>query len=143
MELVKTIEEIIESHGAYLYDIVTEQSGDHIIYRILVSKEGGVTLDFCGMLSEILSPLLDTNPPVGGNYFLEVSSPGIERKIKTLRQFELSINDEALVTLKGGDKVQGIIKAVEGSHIILSTDDNECITVDFPTVSRAKTIFEW
>ena len=51
------------------------------IYRVLITKVGGVNLDLCATISYELSPFLDVNPPMSQAYRLEVSSPGIERKL--------------------------------------------------------------
>ena len=81
MNLESQIAKIIRVNGASLYDIETVTEFDETIYRILITKSGGVSLDMCADISRDLSPFLDVNPPMNGRYRLEVSSPGIERKL--------------------------------------------------------------
>ena len=77
----KEIQKIVESFGATLYDTELESVDESHIFRVPIQKEGGVDLDLCSSISHVLSPYLDTNPPVKGKYFLEVSSAGIERNL--------------------------------------------------------------
>merc|ERR1712065_98498 len=102
----------------------------------------GVNLEKCAEISRILSPLLDVNEPMGGKYFLEVSSPGIERKLKRKEHFEASIGEK--VKIKDYDKntIKGTIVKVEDEHIYISTEHGE-ESIVFDEISSANTYFEW
>jgi len=136
------ISQIVESYGVSLYDTEVAKEGGHTIYRVYVVKEGGVDLDTCAQISHELSPFLDLNPPVSGNYFLEVSSPGIERKLKTKKHYLLSIGEKVRMKLLSGDKVKGIIKAVEGDTVKVETDFG-IEEYDLGTIKTARTYFDW
>ena len=86
MSLESDIKSVIESLGLRLYDISTLSEHEETIYRVNISspKEGGVSMDEVVEVTKLISPLLDVTPPVRGEYRLEVSSPGIERKLRTL-----------------------------------------------------------
>lgn len=149
MSLEKDIESFVKSLDLELYDISIVRDGDDSIYRVSVlsaeidnGKRKGVSLDECVHLSRLISPLLDVTPPVSGDYRLEVGSPGIERKVTTLRQFELSVGENVSLTLKSKEKYKGTLLRVEGSGITLDVDGEE-ISVDFPQIVKAKTYFEW
>lgn len=149
MSLEKDIESFVRSMDLELYDISTVRDGDDTIYRISVVsneikdlKREKVSLDRCVELTHLISPLLDVTPPVSGDYRLEVGTPGIERKIKTMKQFGLSIGEKAVLTLKDKEKIKGTILKVEGTAITLDVDNQEN-TVDFSDISKAKTYFEW
>ena len=73
--------------GVKFYGTQTQKTGDNLIFRVFITKDGGVTLDDCVKVSELISPILDVNPPVSGKYYLEVSSPGLERILSDLRHF--------------------------------------------------------
>ncbi|MFY4786014.1 ribosome maturation factor RimP, partial [Aliarcobacter butzleri] len=73
---------IVEDNGLKLYDIVTVRENDRNIFRVVVTSSGGVNLDKCAEISRMISPILDIEEPMNGVYNLEVSSPGIERKLK-------------------------------------------------------------
>lgn len=149
MKLEQNIESIVKSLNLELYDISTHGADDETIFRISVvsaemenTKHKGVTLDECVELSHLLSPVLDLNPPVSSEYRLEVGTPGIEKKISTLKQFALCIGENVAITLKTKEKLQGVLTKVEASKIYITIDSQEkCI--DYSEVSKAKTYFEW
>jgi ribosome maturation factor RimP len=149
MSLEKDIESFVKSLDLELYDISIVRDGEDSIYRVSVlsteidnGKRKGVSLDECVHLSRLISPLLDVTPPVSGDYRLEVGSPGIERKVATLKQFELSVGEKVSIVLKSKEKYKGTLLRVEGSVIVLDVDGEE-ISVDFPQIVKAKTYFEW
>ena len=127
-----------QSIGVELYDIETRRESDAIIYCVMIQKEGGINLDECAHLSRLLSPLLDTKPPMGGKYTLEVSSPGIERKLKTKEHFERSIGEKVSITLNTGEKVRGTVQSfVDGNAVV------DGVTVPFKNITRARIYCEW
>ncbi|PLY16491.1 MAG: ribosome maturation factor, partial [Sulfurimonas sp.] len=122
MSLEKDIESFVKSVGLDLYDISVVNEGGDTIYRVnVISREiennrrKGVTIDECVNLTHLISPLLDVTPPVSGDYRLEVGSPGIERKIHSLKQFEMSIGENVALHLKSKEKLKGILLKVEDS----------------------------
>jgi ribosome maturation factor RimP len=149
MSLEKDIESFVKSVGLELYDISVVREGEDTIYRVSVlsneiqnERKRSVTLDECVNLTHLISPLLDVTPPLSGDYRLEVGSPGIERKVSTLKQFEMSVGEMVSLVLKSKDKIKAKLLRVEDSKIILDADGEE-ISVDFPQIVKAKTYFEW
>ena len=149
MSLESDIESFVKSLDLELYDISTVSEFDETIYRISVvsneiedGKRKPVSLDTCAELSRLISPLLDVTPPVSGDYRLEVSSPGIERKLKNLHQYELSIGENIQLGFSGRDKLKGKLLRVEDSKITIEVEGKEEI-VDFGEISKGKTYFEW
>ncbi|MDQ1268307.1 MAG: ribosome maturation factor RimP [Campylobacterota bacterium] len=149
MSLEKDIESFVKSLDLELYDISIIRDGEDSIYRVSVlsgeindGKRKGVSLDECVHLSRLISPLMDVTPPVSGDYRLEVGSPGIERKVATLKQFELSIGEKVSIVLKSKEKYKGTLLRVEGSEVVLDVEGEE-VSVDFPQIVKAKTYFEW
>ncbi|MDY0124039.1 ribosome maturation factor [Sulfurimonas sp.] len=149
MSLEKDIESFVKSVGLELYEIAVVNDGSDTIYRVSVvsndvedGKRKGVSLDECVNLTHLISPLLDVTPPLSGDYRLEVGTPGIERKIVTLRQFELCLGERVSISLKSKEKLKGTLLKVDGSKIFLDTDGEE-VSVDFGEISKAKTYFEW
>ena len=142
MSLESDIKKLVESIGLHLYDtsIVTEH--DDTIYRVNVIGEGGTTLDQCVEVTKLISPLLDVTPPVHGEYRLEVSSPGIERKLKTLEHFRLSLGEKVKMTLQDKTKLRGELKGVEGETVVLETEEGEQ-RIAFGDIVKASTYFEW
>jgi ribosome maturation factor RimP len=139
----KEIQKIVESFGASLYDIELVQTGEEgHIYRVLIQKEGGVDLDVCADINGVVSPYLDTNPPVKTKYYLEVSSAGIERHLRTPEHFTKSIGELVKMSLKDGTKLRGKLLSVNGDTYEIQSGD-ETLKVSFGDISKARTYFEW
>lgn len=154
MSLETDIESMVKSIDLELYEIVTVSEFEETIYRIaVVSKEiedvpqgdgrkrKPVSLDTCAQLSHLISPLLDVTPPVAGDYRMEVGTPGIERKIKNMKQYNLCIGERVSLLL-GKEKLRGILSKIEDTKIFVDVDGEET-SVDFGEVTKAKTYFEW
>lgn len=149
MSLESDIKSFVKSLDLELYDISTVSEFDDTIYRISVvsneiedGKRKPVSLDSCAELSRLISPLLDVTPPVSGDYRLEVSSPGIERKLKNLHHYELSIGENVQLGFASRDKLKGKLLRVEDSNVTVLADGKEEV-VDFGEISKGKTYFEW
>lgn len=78
----------IEKNKFELVDVEYKKEGNNWYLRVYIDKEGGVNLDDCQIISEYLSEKLDEVDPIENSYILEVSSPGIDRPLKTPRDFE-------------------------------------------------------
>ncbi|HEG3195383.1 TPA: ribosome maturation factor RimP [Campylobacter upsaliensis] len=133
---------LCEEAGVKLYDSELVSENGKKIYRIYIMKEGGVNLEDCARLSEILSPIFDVEPPVNGEYFLEVSSVGLERKLSTLEHFEKSAGEMLKITTNEKEKIQGKLVKVEGENIFLQDEKAE-ICINFHQIKKAKTFIEW
>ena len=149
MSLEKDIESLVKSVDLELYDTSIVSEGDETIYRVSVlstevedGKRKGVSLDTCVELTHLISPLLDVTPPVSGDYRLEVGSPGIERKLTSIKQFAMSVGEKVALNLKEKAKLKGTLLKVEDSKIFLEVD-GEDTSVDFGEIAKAKTYFEW
>jgi len=142
VSLETDIKNLVESIGLHLYDtsVVTEHG--ETIYRVNVIGEGGTTLDQCVEATRLISPLLDVTPPVHGEYRLEVSSPGIERKLRTLDHFRFSVGEKVKMTLQDKTKLRGELKSVDEGSIVIETEEGER-EVAFSDIVKASTFFEW
>lgn len=142
MNLETQIAKIIEANGAYLYDIETLSEFDETIYRILITKVGGVSLDLCASISYELSPFLDVHPPMSERYRLEISSPGIERKLTKPIHFKNAIGEKVKLKIVGNDKLKGTLKDANNDSILLETNDGE-ESFSYGDIKTARTYFEW
>ena len=142
MSLEAQIGKIVEANGAKLYDIETVTEFDEKIYRVSITKEGGVSLDLCADISSELSPFLDVNPPMHGQYRLEVSSPGIERKLTKPTHFKQSIGDKVKVKVLGGEKLKGTLKSADDAGITIETKEGEK-AFKYNELGTVKTYFEF
>ncbi|WP_104697131.1 MULTISPECIES: ribosome maturation factor RimP [unclassified Helicobacter] len=142
-ELEQKIEKIVQSFGFELYDIAFLKENKNDILRISVaSNKKQVTLDVCQEISEVISPLVDVYISDDKPYYLEVSSPGIERVLKTPKHFMLSLGCKVLVRLKDGREFEAILEGFGEDGVLFKNDDaEELISLD--SLKKVKTILEW
>jgi ribosome maturation factor RimP len=141
MSLSEQIAKIVKANGANFYGTETAQEDGNTIFRVFITKEGGVSLDLCADISNELSPFLDVNPPMHGAYFLEVSSPGIERKLENPTHFMSAIG-ERVKFKSDGEKLKGLIKSANSSGFVVEIK-KEDISFNYNDIFKAKTYFEW
>lgn len=133
---------IISQCGVKLYDSELTSENSRTIYRVYIIKDGGVSLEDCEKVSRVLSPIFDVMAPVEGEYFLEVSSPGLERKLSKIEHFALSLGEEAKITLNDKSVFIGKIISVDGEMITFSNDDGKS-KFSFNEIKKAKTFIQW
>ncbi len=143
MSLERDIKKMVESIGLSLYDTQILSENENTIYRVSVTAVGGVTLDQCAELTHLINPMLDVTPPISGLYRLEVSSPGIERRLKTLEHFAQSVGEKVALSTANKEKFEGELLAVNGDEITIMDKEEGEKKVSFKTISKAKTYYEW
>lgn len=137
------IESIIKELGCELYDTELANENGHAIYRVYITKNGGVSMEDCEKVSRALSPIYDVMPPVSGDkWFLEISSPGLERKLSTIEHFNKSIGEKAKITLNDKSVISGEIKALNDEIITILSETGEQ-EIPFNEIKKAKTFIEW
>ena len=137
-ELESQIEKIVENNGYFLYDIEILKENDAYIFRVSITSKDGINHQDCQKINDLISPFLDVCDPIDGEYFLEVSSPGLERILKKPKHFQLSSGDKIEIKLIDKTKITGI----------LGVSDNEGFYLDstyyrYSDIKKAKSIFEW
>ena len=142
MNLETQIAKIIEANGAALYDTEIVTEFDETIFRILLTKTGGVSLDLCANISHELSPFLDVHPPMSQAYRLEVSSPGIERKLAKPVHFQNAIGEKVKLKLGAGDKLKGVLRSADNNGIVVETKQGD-ESFEYGKLGTAKTYFDW
>ena len=142
MNLDTQVGKIIEANGAALYDTEVVTEFDETIYRVLITKVGGVSLDLCATISHELSPFLDVHPPMSEQYRLEVSSPGIERKLVKPVHFKNAVGEKVKIKLGGGDKLKGLLKSADDKGIVVETKQGD-ETFAYGELNTSKTYFDW
>lgn len=142
-QLQEKIQNLIESKGLNLYDIEVLKENNEILLRISLFKQGGVNLNDCEEITNLISPLLDVELQNVENYFLEVSSPGIERVLKKQNHFKYSINE--LIEIKMNDKttLRGILLDYKNDIIEIKKDSKDVLQIPLGECKKVKTIFEW
>ncbi|OOF56122.1 ribosome maturation factor RimP [Rodentibacter genomosp. 2] len=141
--LQELLQSSVEDLGCELWGIECQRAGRFMTVRIFIDKEGGVTIDDCADVSRQVSAILDVEDPIADKYNLEVSSPGLDRPLFTLAQFERYLGEEILIHLRipmmERRKWQGKLERIENDMLILKVDDQEQIFV-FGNIQKANVI---
>ena len=133
---------LIKECGVNLYDAETVNENGRTIYRVSIIKSGGVNLDDCEKVSKLISPIFDVEPPISGQYILEVSSPGLERKLTKPEHFINSIGEKVKLTTNLNEKFKGEILGFTENTLNLK-DTDTVFDIKFEDIKKAKTYIEW
>jgi ribosome maturation factor RimP len=115
--------------------------------RLTVDRPGGVDLEAIGDATRVVSRALDEHDPVPGRYTLEVSSPGLERNLRTPAQFARAVGErvavKVLATAEGDRRISGELLAAGDDSLVVRVDDGTEHHIAYDEVERARTVFEW
>lgn len=103
---------ILNKHKFEFVDIEYKKEGGQWYLRLFIDKEGGITVDDCQLVSEALSDMLDEADPIDHSYIFEVSSPGIERPLKTERDYKRNLNKELEIKFYEPYEGKKVIEAI-------------------------------
>ena len=138
------LKEKIEAIGYELYDVEYSKEGKNYFLRIFIDKPEGIDLNDCEKVNNEIDGILDKADYIKEQYFLEVSSPGIERIIRKEKHLKKYIGHEINIKLfkkdKNGNKeYQGILKAFDQENIEIE----EKIKIERKNIAQIKTVYNW
>ncbi len=135
---------IAERRKVEIVGITYKREGPAMVLRILLDKADGITLDECGQVNKELSKLLDKGNIIDEYYILEVSSPGLDRLMKTEKDFEQVLGKNVKVTtyapIDSKNVFIGKLLGIGSSTIVI--EDNEGISTEIPREKIAKARLE-
>jgi ribosome maturation factor RimP len=113
------------------YEVVRVRlmTGKESILQIMAQKpDGSIEVDDCGVISTAISALLDVEDPISDVYTLEVSSPGIDRPLTRLKDFDQWESNEAKIEteelIDGRRRFKGMLRGTEGDEVLIEIEDN-------------------
>ena len=125
-ELARLLEPTVERLGYELADLEVRLGGKGGLVRIFIDKPDGIGLDDCEKVSLAVSAILDVEDPVPGNYDLEVSSPGLDRKLTKVEHFQRFIGETVKVQMRfpieGRRRFRGTLVSVDDENIVVEVD---------------------
>ena len=140
----KLVKEPIEKIGYKLYDVEYSKEGKDYFLRIFIDKDNGIDLNDCEKVNDAISDILDEANYIKEQYFLEVSSPGIERILRKDKHLEENIGEEINIRLfkkdeNGLKEYQGILIIFDNEFIELQ--DN--VIIERKNISQIKKVYNW
>lgn len=157
-KVYKIAGEVAVTAGCELYDLDIIGTGKARVLRVFLDKPEGVGIEDCSNVARGLNEFLDADENLipGGEYALEVSSPGLERHLKTENHFKKVINKKVAIqlsqnlgtlgaidpTIKPTKKFEAELQAVEDAHVIFEIK-GEKVKIPLNVVEKAKLVFEF
>jgi ribosome maturation factor RimP len=142
-ELMKLLEPTVERLGYELADIEVRVGRREGVVRLFIDKAGGVGLADCETVSRQVSALLDVEDPLQGHYVLEVSSPGLDRKLTKVEHFQRFMGEDIRVKMRfpveGRKNFRGALKAADEENIEVEVD-GESHRLPIATIQSARLI---
>ena len=136
------VKPIIENLGYKVYDVMYQKEGKDNYLRIFIDKESGIDLNDCEKVNDSINDILDEKDYIKAQYYLEISSPGLERNLRRDEQFLESIGKKIEVHLYNSVNkskvITGILNEFNEKDILI--DD---IKIDKSNIASAKTIYNW
>lgn len=134
--------------GLSVWDVELAGSGRRRVLRIFIDKPGGATLEDCEKISQQVGTVLDAEDVVPGEgYQLEVSTPGVERRLRTAAHFQQCLGGKARLQLKepveGQRRWEGVIEDVERECVVLRSETGKTIRIRMEIIEKANLKFEW
>ena len=141
------IKDKIEHIGYELYDVEYVKEGKDYYLRIFIDSPNGIDKNDCEKVNNEINDLLDEADYIKEAYFLEVSSPGVERVLKKDKHLEANIGTEVNVKLfkkddSGKKEYKGILKDFDKEKIILKVEGKN-IDIERKNISQIKTVYNW
>lgn len=138
------VEPELESRGVEIVDLEYKREPVGQVLRFYIDKPGGINLDDCAAASTVIGRLLDESDVVKSGYILEVSSPGIERRLTKPAHFIRFIGSKAVVKLNaardGRKRFAGVLVKADESGFSLDTGDG-VVDFEYSQVARANLVF--
>ena len=142
-KLQEMLQGAVEDSDCELWGIECQRAGRFMTVRLFIDKEGGVGVDDCADVSRQVSAILDVEDPIADKYNLEVSSPGLDRPLFTLEQFQRYVGEDIAVHLRipvlDRRKWQGKLEQIENDMLTLIVDGQEQVLI-FGNIQKANVI---
>jgi len=136
---------VIAGLGLDLYDVELIGGGGTRTLRVTIDREGGVDLDAITEVTRSLSPILDDDSTLPGSFLLEVSSPGVERTLRTPAHYRGA--RDCIVSIKvrtstGTERVHGVLVEAGDEGCTIESDGQRA-QIRYSDITQARTVFEW
>jgi ribosome maturation factor RimP len=143
-ELISALTPLLTNEGLELFDLEVRSA----TIVVTVDRPGGIDLDALAAANRIVSGVLDQIDPMPGRYTLEVTSPGLERRLRTPEHFAKAVGSQVAVRTTAGTeprRVQGELRVASGTEILIDAIEPALgeVRLALDQIDRARTVFEW
>jgi ribosome maturation factor RimP len=143
MEWDTTLRPLVTPLGLDLYDVEFHAG----TLNVVVNKPGGVDLESLTKANRTISEWLDANDPISSRYTLDVSSPGLERRLRTVTHFQSAVGEVVTLRELRGDeptrRLEGTLVSADDTSVTLEDNELGLVTIELDAIERARTVFAW
>jgi len=143
MEWETALVPLLSPLGLELYDVDFSAG----TLSVVVTRPGGVDVDTLAVASRALSQWLDETDPIEGRFTLDVSSPGLERRLRTPAHFASAVGERVTLRERRDDaptrRLEGVVVSSDETGLVLDDAQLGATRVEFSSIERARTVFEW
>ena len=143
-DLTALFEPVVESMGYELVGLEFHSSEHHGVLRIFIDHDNGITVDDCAKVSRQISAIVDVEDPIPQAFDLEVSSPGLNRPLFKLSDYQkyagLTAKIKLAVALNRRKNFSGILKGVDENQQVLIEVDNETFELPYHDIAKANLV---
>jgi len=155
VDLIKIVADIVESYlddkSIFLVDVNVKGKSDNQKILVFIDGDNGVDVDECSKISKKLSNELDEKDIIEGKYLIEVSSPGVDRTLKSIRQYPKHIGREFELITKDNKKFRGKLLSVDDEEIEISIKsskikkelNSQSLKLQFKNIEEAKVVIRF
>jgi len=134
------VEPVLARHGAELVELRVLRGRTQLV-RVVADREGGIDLDTCARVSNELSRMLDADDPIAGRYTLEVTSPGLDRPLRTAADFRRVLGRRVRI-VRTAAQDEGTLEEVGEDRVRVATGEGH-VDVPLGEIVRAKVVLPW
>ena len=144
-QLRSLIEPVVTGMGFELWGVEYLTQGRYSVLKIFIDSENGIDVDDCASVSRQVGSLLDVEEPLRGQYTLEVSSPGMDRRLFTFEHFDLMKGSQVKLKLNkpfdGKKRFTGLLVGTEDKEVVLRVGEEETL-FPYEMIDRANVVPE-
>ena len=141
VSIEQLLEPFLEERGVELVELQITGNSRKRTLRLFVDQPGGITVGECTQISRDFADVLDTDDPIDGSYLLQVSSPGLNRALKTTRDFDRSIGQLVKLVVEGKGDLVGSLESYDDTELHLRIED-EIKVLKTSEITRANLHFD-
>lgn len=137
---------ILEQHHAFLIDASVRNERDGKLVQVFVDTDRGITIEQCAQISRELARVIDREGVIQTSYRLEVSSPGIDKPLRMLRQYQKNIGRRFKVIYQQLDTkttLVGTLDSVANDTMTFQTDSGDRVALEFSMIIESKEELPW
>lgn len=139
--------EIVSELGFEVVDVEYVKEGADMYLKVYIDKPGGINIEDCQLFSQKLNPILDEKNPIEEYYFLEVSSPGLNRPLKKDKDFERSIGEQVEIglyaPLNGSKSYSGELLEYDAEKVVIKDENSNRVEIERKAIAKINLALEF